>query len=229
MPAAKLSPAPYESTISRSGATAVKGPPGRAQPPRPPEVVTTSRGSGSSSPGVYRSASYFELPRRRRQDARAARLHERVDVAGDEEDGVHAGELVPRQAVVVAARPELRPHGRDRPLPAGVDVRERPALGTFLGRGVDDDSTRLELLARPVAELVVPERGEEVRFVGEQGELHGGHAAPSAHLLPLVARVRDLARGRHALDLRCWQQAEWTIRALGRPVDKILASESQAG
>ena len=51
-------------------------------------------------------------------------------------------------------------------------------------------------------ELVVPERGEEVRLVGEQGELHGGDAAPSARLLPLVDRVRDLARGRDAVDAR---------------------------
>ena len=40
------------------------------------------------------------------------------------------------------------PTRRDRPLAALVDVGERPALWALVGRGVDDDSARLELLAR---------------------------------------------------------------------------------
>ena len=59
-PAAKLSPAPYASTTSPGGAAAVNGPPGRAQPPRAPEVVTTSFGGGSSSP--LREALGLVLP-----------------------------------------------------------------------------------------------------------------------------------------------------------------------
>ena len=42
-------------------------------------------------------------------------------------------------------------------------------------------------------------------------------------LLGRLVRRRQIVDARHALDLRRWQRAEWTIRALGRPVDKILA------
>ena len=218
-PAAKLSPAPYESTISLSGATAVKGPPGRAQPPRPPEVVTTSRGSGSSSPGVYRSASSFPLPISASSwtPPRASTSSSRdVAVRTRARRACTSASTSPATKKTASMRASSC-HGRRSSWPRGrsfgptvVIVRSPPAstcvnaqrCGAFLGRGMDDDSTRLELPARPVAELVVPERGEEVRFVGEQGELHGGDAASSAHLLPLVDRVRDLARGRHALDVR---------------------------
>jgi UDPglucose 6-dehydrogenase len=47
-------------------------------------------------------------------------------------------------------------------------------------------------------------------------------------LLGELVRRRQIVDARHALDLRRWQQADWTIRALGRPVDKILAKESTA-
>jgi UDPglucose 6-dehydrogenase len=47
-------------------------------------------------------------------------------------------------------------------------------------------------------------------------------------LLGKLVRRRQIVDARHALDLRRWQQADWTIRALGRPVDKILAKESRA-
>jgi UDPglucose 6-dehydrogenase len=47
-------------------------------------------------------------------------------------------------------------------------------------------------------------------------------------LLGELVRRRQIVDARHALDLRRWKQADWTIRALGRPVDKILAKESLA-
>jgi hypothetical protein len=83
-----------------------------------------------------------------------------------------------------------------------VHLRERPPLRPLLRGGVHHDAPRLELLPRTSSELVVPERGEEVRLVGEQRELHGCDAATPAGLLPLVEGVRDLARGRHAVDAR---------------------------
>jgi hypothetical protein len=46
-------------------------------------------------------------------------------------------------------------------------------------------------------------------------------------LLGELVRRRQIVDARHALDLRRWQQADWTIRALGRPVDKIPARESR--
>jgi hypothetical protein len=77
-----------------------------------------------------------------------------VDVARDEEDGVGAGELVPRERVVVAAGAELLADGRDRPLAGVVDVRERPPLRPPGAARVDPDALRLERLARAAAELV---------------------------------------------------------------------------
>src|SRR4029079_18797120 len=49
-PAAKQSPAPSASAGFRGSGAALYGPPGCAQPPRAPDVVTTRRGSGSSCP-----------------------------------------------------------------------------------------------------------------------------------------------------------------------------------
>ena len=42
-----------------------------------------------------------------------------------------------------------------------------------------DDAARLELLPRAPTELVVPERGEQMRLVREKGELHRRDAAPA--------------------------------------------------
>src|SRR5262249_56955898 len=53
-----------------------------------------------------------------------------------------------------------------------------------------------------MAELVVPQRGEEQATPGEPGELHGGHGAAAPRLLPRIEGVHDLARFGHALDVR---------------------------
>ena len=65
-----------------------------------------------------------------------------------------------------------------------------------------DHTARLELLPRAPAELVVPEHGEQVRLVGEEGELHGRDAASAPRLLPVVERMGDLARRGDAVDAR---------------------------
>ena len=119
-------------------------------------------------------------------------MDERVDVARDEEHRVHRCELVPRQPVVVPARPELRPYRRDRPLTRVVDLREGPPLRSLVARCVNDHPARIELRLRGTAELVGPERGEEVRLVCQQRELDRGDAASATRLLPVVDRVRDL-------------------------------------
>ena len=67
---------------------------------------------------------------------------------------------------------------------------------------MDVDASRLELGPGATAELVVAEGGEEMRLVGEQGELDRGHASAATGLLPLVGRVRDLARPGQSLDPR---------------------------
>ena len=65
-----------------------------------------------------------------------------------------------------------------------------------------DHTAGLELLSGAPAELVVPEHGEQVRFVGEEGELHGRDAASAPRLLPVVERMGDLARRGEAVDAR---------------------------
>ncbi len=68
--------------------------------------------------------------------------------------------------------------------------------------GMDGDATRLELLLRAPAELVVGERGEEEARAGEIRELDGRHRATARGLLPRLAGVDDLARGRQFVDAR---------------------------
>ena len=72
--------------------------------------------------------------------------------------------------------------------------------GSRAARGVHGDAARVELLARPAAELVVAERGEEVGRAVEVRELHGGDRAAAGGLLPRLERVDDLARRGHMLD-----------------------------
>ncbi len=96
----------------RGSGAALNGPPGCAQPPSAPDVVTTSRGSGSRSPGWYSSASSLPLPtsasssteplpkrreltRGRDEDASTPRQQQRIDVTRAEVDRVAARELVP--------------------------------------------------------------------------------------------------------------------------------------
>ena len=96
-------------------------------------------------------------------------------------------------------RRQLRPDGGDRPFARVVHVRERPTLRPLVGRGVDDDPAGLEFDRRAGSELVRTEHREEVRFVGQEGQLDGGHCSAPAGLLPVVARVRDRACARHGL------------------------------
>ena len=157
--------APYASAGSGGSGAAVYGPPGCAQPPSAPEVVTTRRGAGSSLPGLVplrlvlparderveldrRLPQRRELARGRDEDARAPREQQRVGVAGAEVDGVAARELVPRERVVVAARMELPADRRDRPLAGVVDEREAAALRRVDRRRVHGDPARLELGTR---------------------------------------------------------------------------------
>ena len=67
---------------------------------------------------------------------------------------------------------------------------------------MDDDAPGLELGARTLPELVVPERREEMRLVRQQRELDGRHAASTTGGLPVLEGVRDVPRGRDALDAR---------------------------
>ena len=128
------------------------------------------------------------------------RTTEGIDIAGDEEHRVRFRELVPRQIFVVPTRPQLPTDRRDRPLGGVVDVGEGPPLRRLHRLGVDLDTSRDELLARPLPQLVVAECGEEHRFGTETGELDRGRPSASADLLPIVDGVRDLAPRRHALD-----------------------------
>ena len=48
----------------------------------------------------------------------------------------------------------------------------------------------------------VAEHGEQVGLVGKEGELHRRNAASASRLLPVVERVRDLARRGDAIDAR---------------------------
>ena len=216
-PAAKQSPAPYESSYEPSSGAATNGPPGWAQPPSAPDVVTASRGGGSRSPGRWRSASSLplptsassstaprwsdrKLPRGRDEHARAPRVPQRVDVARAEVDGVAARKLVPGQREVVTAGAELGPDHGDGPLARVVEVGEALALRRIDEGRVHFDPTLVELGLGGAAQLVVPEHGEELHRVGELSELDGRDRAPARRLSPRVRRADDLARARHALD-----------------------------
>ena len=95
----------------------------------------------------HRPSQDLELARRRRQHASSPSTPESILVTGDEEDRVHLTKLVPRQGVVITARPELSANGCDRSLTGLVDVRERPALRSLAGDRPDLDTAQLELLA----------------------------------------------------------------------------------
>ena len=81
-------------------------------------------------------------------------------------------------------------------------MRERPALRSGARARVHGDATRLELLARAAAELVVGERREEEARAGEIGELDGRDGTAARGLLPRLERVHDLARRRRMIDAR---------------------------
>jgi hypothetical protein len=77
---------------------------------------------------------------------------------------------------------------------------ERTPLGTVAPRRLDADAERLELALAPMPELVVAEGGQEQALARQPGELNRRDGSASRRLLPGVARVDDLARGRHPLD-----------------------------
>jgi UDPglucose 6-dehydrogenase len=121
--------------------------------------------------------------------------------------------------------------------PNSDDVRDAPALDVARmlsmegGTVVVYDPEGMENAAKIYPDLDYAESAEAavqdadvVVLLTEWDEFK--NADPE--LLGELVRRRQIVDARHALDLRRWQQAEWTIRALGRPVDKILASESQA-
>ena len=181
----------------------MKGPPGCAQPPSAPDVVTTSRGAGSRSRGLVQLRFVLaasdqrveldraalqrpELTRSRHEDARPARGNERVDVSRAEVDGVAARELMPGQRVVVPSRASLRPDRRDRPLPHLVDEREPTALRGFERSRMHLDPALLELRLGAETELVRRKRGEEEHGVGELRKLHGGNGASAGGLDPRI-------------------------------------------
>ena len=113
------------------------------------------------------------------------------------------------EAVRLARRAKLFAEHGDRPLPAFVDVRQRPPLPSRRVARVHGDAERLELLARAAAELVVGERGEEEARAAEIDELDGRDRPTAGGLLPRLERGHDLAgRGRvvdagelHPLDM----------------------------
>src|SRR6476620_6533810 len=63
-------------------------------------------------------------------------------------------------------------------------------------------NARLWVSGRPVAQLVIAERGQEETAPSQACELDGSHCPASGGLLPAVERVHDLARRRHALHAR---------------------------
>src|SRR5262245_5794174 len=116
-------------------------------------------------------------------------------------DAVQAGELAPRQRVV-APGPDPVAHHRDRALGAGIGEDECPPLRLGTPRHLDAHSQGRELPVGAVAELVVPQGGEEPATPRQARQLHGGHGAAASWLLPGVEGVDDLAGGRHARDAR---------------------------
>ena len=88
----------------------------------------------------------------------------------------------------------------DRALVVVVEVDEAAALVAGARRRVDGHAELLEPLLRAAAALVLGQRGEELGAAGELGELHGGHGAAAADVLPPLGRVQDLAGVRHVRD-----------------------------
>src|SRR5213595_575676 len=84
-------------------------------------------------------------------------------VAADEEDGIEAGELTPRQAAVASPRAKLFAEHRDRPLARLVDVRERAPRRVGLGDRANLDPEACQLCARAPTEVVGAEGGEKQR------------------------------------------------------------------
>jgi hypothetical protein len=126
-------------------------------------------------------------------------LSERVVVAGAEVHRVHLVELTPWELVGRAGAEPLSHHG-DSPLAVSVDVRERTALGLGAIRRLDAQAHGLERGPRAVAEVVVPEGGEERAVAGELQQLHGRDwTAPGGNLEHIVG-VDDLTGGRDVVD-----------------------------
>jgi RNA polymerase sigma factor (sigma-70 family) len=126
-------------------------------------------------------------------------LPERRRVTGREVDRVDIVQLLPRERVG-RMRIEPGPDGRDRPLPAVVEVREAAPLWGVAEDRLDAHSELSELALRPVPELVIPERREEDDVAGEPQELTRGDGAPSGGLDPRLAGVHDLAGLRDGFD-----------------------------
>ena len=73
-------------------------------------------------------------------------------------------------------------------------MRERATLRARHLARMHGDATRLKLLARAAAEVVVGERGEEKAGAGEIRELDGRDGPAARGLLPRLGGVDDLAR-----------------------------------
>ena len=147
------------------------------------------RSAGSAARGTSRD-----------EDASTAGLPQRSNVAADEVDGVHAGQIRPGQAGLVTARNELPPEDGDRPLGRLVHEAERSPLRLGGPQRVDGHTARLELGGRERPELVMAEGGEESRLADELGQPDHGHGSPARRLLPGLLRMDDLPGRGHALD-----------------------------
>ena len=144
----------------------------------------------ASRQGVTRPGRRDERPRR-------ASGPERRRVSAREVDAVHLGKTIPRQIVVPPGNQPLALHG-DRALPAGVEQRHRPSLGTVTDHRLDLDPVSAQLLPRAAPMVIVAERREERRRPAELRQLHGRDRAAAGRLGPPLVRVHDLACERHA-------------------------------
>ena len=151
---------------SPGGAAAVNGPPGCAQPPSAPEVVTTSVGRGieiarrgSARPRPSRSRSARRARRRRAEDVELARRRRRARARAARRRARRRRRRRRRRrpssrARATAAGRRGRAGGASRPTvvivrsPRSSTCVNAQRCGALVGRGVHDDAARLELRLR---------------------------------------------------------------------------------
>src|SRR5919197_1300853 len=100
-------------------------------------------------------------------------------VAGGEVHAIGSFECRPGK-VVGGRRAVALPDHRDRPFPLGVEEGHRSALRRITERGMNTNAVPSEIAGYAMSQVVVTERGEEVRSAGELRELHGGHRGATA-------------------------------------------------
>src|SRR5688500_4973839 len=136
----------------------------------------------------------------RDEEARAARLADRLGVACGEVDAVRVVELLPGQRALAALGARLLSDHGDRPLADLVHVAEAAPLEAVRVRRVDPDAGGLEADPRLSAEIVTAEEAVEHRLPREPRQLDRRDAPTAGRFLPGLERGRDLARARNRLD-----------------------------